>query len=161
MFKKALLALTIPAAALAAIIPAASAPASPSGTITLLAKFDKKSAVTVDAAKPKGESAGDGFVFSANLTRDGKAAGREEFAQTIVDNRYQGVVMQAQLLLADGTVMLQGGGTNKRAPGAAAPDTQQDMAIVGGTGAYAGASGTVHMTEVGGTTQRLDLAFAP
>ena len=59
MLKKTVIALVLPAAAAAVIIPAASAPAAPSGTLTLTSKLDAKTMVMVDAAKPKGRSAGD------------------------------------------------------------------------------------------------------
>jgi hypothetical protein len=153
--------LAVPAAALAVIIPASSAPAAPTGSLTLTAKLDSKTLVMVDAAKPKGRSAGDTFSFSTTLIRDGKPAGRGEFAQTIVDNRYQGVVYQGQLMLPDGTIMLEGGGLNRRPPGGAAASSQDEMAVVGGTGAYAGASGAARMTEAGRTSQRIDITFTP
>jgi hypothetical protein len=35
------------------------------------------------------------------------------------------------------------------------------MAIVGGTGAYAGASGTARLTDAGRTTQRVDITLMP
>jgi hypothetical protein len=117
--------------------------------------------VTVDAARPKGTSAGDTVNFSVALLRDGKPAGRGEFAQTVVDNRYQGVSMQAELLLPDGTIDLQGGGLNKRPPGGAAPTRDSTLAVVGGTGAYAGVRGTAKLTAAGRTTQRVDIVFLP
>jgi hypothetical protein len=161
LLKTTFFALAIPAAALAVIIPATSAPAAPSGSLTVTAKLDTKSLVTVDAARPKGRSAGDTVTFSATLIRDGKPAGRGEFAQTLVDNRYQGIAIQGELLLPEGTIALQGGGVGKRAPGGAAPSSETDMAVVGGTRAYAGASGTARMTDAGRTVQRVDITFAP
>ncbi|HEX4733359.1 MAG TPA: hypothetical protein VH247_03010 [Thermoleophilaceae bacterium] len=161
MFKRTVLALAIPAAAVAVIMPATSAPASPSGTLTVTSKLDSKTMVMVDAAKPKGRSAGDTISFSTTLVRDGKPAGRGEFAQTLADNRYQGVVMQVELLLPDGTISLTGGGLSRRAPGGADPRTQTELAVVGGTGAYAGANGTAKLMDVGRTSQRMDLAFTP
>ena len=159
MFKKAALALVVPAAAAAVIIPATSAPASPAGTLTVTSKLDAKTMVMVDAAKPKGRSAGDTVSFSTTLLRNGKPAGRGEFAQTLADNRYQGVVMQVELLLPDGTISLTGAGLNRRAPGGADPRAQTELAVVGGTGAYAGANGTAKLTDVGRSSQRMDIAF--
>jgi hypothetical protein len=161
LFKKTFVALVVPAAAIAVIIPATSAPAAPSGSITLTSKLDMKTLVTVDAARPQGHSAGDTITFSTTLIRNGKPAGRGEYAQTVADARYEGVVMQGQLLLPDGTIALEGGGLNKRPPGGADPKSERDMAVVGGTGAYAGARGTVRMTDVGRTSQKLDITFAP
>ena len=161
MFKKTFIALALPAAAVAAILPAASAPASASGTLSVVSKLDAKTLVMVDAAKPKGRSAGDSVTFSTSLVVDGKAAGRGEWAQTLVDNRYQGVVMHAELLLPSGTISLTGAGVNRRPPGGSDPASEADMAVVGGTGSYAGARGTAKLTEVGRTSQRMDITFTP
>lgn len=152
----------IPAVAVAAVASAvslASAPAAPSGSFTLLASLDRHSMVRVDA-RPKGTSAGDVFVFSTSLRRDGKPDGRAEFVQTVVDPRYRGVSMHADLLLADGTLELQGAGLSRRAPGGAKPSSETDMAIVGGTGAYAGANGSIKLVPVGRTTQRLEVTLS-
>ena len=71
------------------------------------------------------------------------------------------MVTQADLLLPDGTISLTGGGLNRRPPGGADPTSQNDMAVIGGTGAYAGATGTATLTASGPTAQRLDIKFAP
>jgi hypothetical protein len=144
--------------AAAAWLPLASAPAAPSGSFTLVASLDRHSMVRVDAA-PKGVSPGDTFVFSASLQRDGHADGRAEFVQTVVDARYRGISVRADLLLGDGALELQGGGLSRRAPGAAKPSRETDMAIVGGTGRYAGASGSVRLIPSGRTTQQLEVTL--
>jgi hypothetical protein len=141
------------AATVAAAVPLHSAAAAPSGSFTLrasLGRFD---------TPPKGTSPGDTIVFSTSLRRAGKSDGRAEFVQTVVDPRYRGVSMRADLLLADGTLELQGAGLSRAAPGGAQPSSQTDMAIVGGTGAYAGASGIVQLIPTGRTTQRLEVAL--
>jgi hypothetical protein len=143
----------------AATLPLASAPAASSGSFTLVARLDRHSMVRVDAA-PKGVSPGDTFVFSASLQRDRQADGRAEFVQTVVDSRYRGISMRGDLLLGDGTLELQGGGLSRRAPGAAKPSAETGMAIVGGTGTYAGARGTVQMIPSGRATQRLEVTLA-
>ena len=148
----------VAAAAVASAVPLASAPAAPSGSFTLVASLDRHSMVTVDA-RPKGTSPGDVFVFSTSLRRDGKPDGRAEFVQTVVDPRYRGISMRADLLLSDGTLELQGAGLSRRAPGGAKP-SETDMAIVGGTGAYAGASGSVKLVPSGRTTQRLEITLS-
>jgi hypothetical protein len=144
----------VTAAAVASAVPLAAAPAAPSDSFTLLASLDRHSMVRVDAP-PKGISTGDVFVFSTSLRRAGKPDGRAEFVQTAVDPRYRGISMRADLLLADGTLELQGAGLARRAPGGAKPSSQTDMAIVGGTGAYTRASGSVRLVPNGPTTQRL------
>jgi hypothetical protein len=157
---KPILALAAAAAATAAIVPITSAPAASPDSLTLDAHLDRATMRMVDQ-RPKGRSGGDTFVFSTSLTRGGKPAGRGEFTQTIVDDRYQGVSIHADLLLADGTLELAGGGLNRRPPGGAAPArNSSDMAVTGGTGAYAGARGSVHLVDVGRTTQRLEVALA-
>jgi hypothetical protein len=157
MLKRTLI-LAVAAAAVATAVPLASAPAAPSGSFTLVARLDPHSMVRVDA-RPKGTSPGDVFVFSTSLRRDGKPDGRAEFVQTVVDPRYRGVSMRADLLLSDGTLELQAAGLGRRARGGAKPSAETDMAIVGGTGAYAGASGSVRLVPSGRTTQRLELAL--
>jgi hypothetical protein len=142
----------------AATAPLASAPAAPSGSFTLVATLARHSMVTVDAA-PKGTSPGDVFVFSTSLRRDGHPDGRAEFVQTVVDSRYRGISMRADVLLGDGALELQGGGLSRRAPGAAKPSAQTDMAIVGGTGSYDGARGVVRLVPLGRTTQRLEVTL--
>jgi hypothetical protein len=155
---KRILILAIAAGAVAYAVPLASAPAAPSGSFSLLASLDRHSMVRVDA-RPKGTSPGDVFVFSASLRRDGKPDGRAEFVQTVVDPRYRGISMRVDLLLSDGTIELQGAGLSRRAPGGASPSSETEMAIVGGTGAYAGASGSVKLVPSGRTTQRLDVTL--
>jgi hypothetical protein len=98
-------------------------------------------------------------VFSTSLRRGGRPDGRAEFVQTVVDPRYRGISMRADLLLSDGTLELQGAGLSRRAPGGAKPSSETDMAIVGGTGAYAGASGSVKLVPSGRTTQRLEITL--
>ena len=152
----------IPAMAVAAVTSAVwlvSASATPSGSFTLVASLDRHSLVRVDA-RPKGTTAGDVIVFSTSLRRDGKPDGRAEFVQTVVDPRYRGVSMRADLLLADGTLELQGAGLGRRAPGGARPSSETDMAVVGGTGAYAGATGSIKLIPSGRTTQRLEVTLS-
>lgn len=149
----------VAAAAVATAVPLASAPAAPSGSFILVAGLDRHSMVRVDA-RPKGTSPGDVFVFSTSLRRDGKPDGRGEFVQTVVDPRFRGISMRADLLLSDGTLQLQGAGLSRRAPGGTKPSAETDMAIVGGTGAYAGARGSVKLVPAGRTTQRLEIALS-
>lgn len=140
-------------------VPLASAPAaSPAGSFTLTATFDPKSLVTQDV-RPKGHSAGDLLVFSAALRRGGRPAGRGEYVQHLVDNRYRGEVTNATLLLGDGTLELQGAGVEKTPTGAFTSSDDASYAILGGTGAYAGATGTVTAKDTGATTQRLSVTL--
>jgi len=157
MLKRTLI-LAVAAAAVAGTVPLPSAPAAPSTSFTLVASLDRHSMARVDA-RPKGTSPGDVVVFSTSLRRDGNPDGRAEFVQTVVDPSYRGISMRADLLLSDGTLELQGAGLSRRAPGGAKPSSETDMAIVGGTGVYAGASGSVKLVPSGRTTQRLEIAL--
>jgi hypothetical protein len=152
-------ALVVLVAAAAAFLPSAIAAASPVGTMTLFAAFEPRSMVKVGGGA-KGPSPGETIVFSTALKREGKAAGRGEFVQTVVDPKYRGISIRADLLLADGTIELQGGGVSVRPPGGAKPTRETDMAIVGGTGAYAGAAGSVELSAAGHLKQRLDISFS-
>jgi len=146
--------LAVLAVAAAAFLPSAFATAAPEGTMTLTAAFEQRSMAKVGGGR-KGASPGETIVFSTTLKRAGKVAGRGEFVQTVVDPRYRGISIRADLLLPDGTIELQSAGVSVRPPGGAKPTREPDMAIVGGTGAYAGAAGTVRMTAAGHLKQRL------
>lgn len=156
---KRIFALTGLIAVLAIGLWAVLAEAAPDGSITVLAKLDRHSLATAGGGH-KGHSPGETIVFSTALSENGKPAGRGEFVQTIVDPRFRGVSFRADLLLPTGTIELQGSGLSKRPPGGAMPRSETEMAIVGGTGAYAGASGTVRLLPAGKSTQRLEIDFA-
>lgn len=121
--------------------PASSEPPS-DRTISLTARTDFKSIHTQDLP-PKGPSLGDQTVSSATLLADGRRVGRFEGVSTAVDKRYEGISHRFTLLFADGTIEVAGAGTGRRAPGLPDPDDQL-LSIVGGTGAYSGASGSYH-----------------
>jgi len=95
-----------------------------------------------------------------SLRRRGKPAGRGEFVQTVVDDRYRGISIRADLLLPEGTIELQGAGLSIRPPGGAKPSRETAMAIVGGTGAYAGAGGSADLSAAGHLKQRIELNFS-
>jgi hypothetical protein len=149
MFTKSSIVATAAAvAAAAAVLPLSSAPAAPNQTFTLKSRLDKGTLHRIDNGK-RGASAGDVTVLATSLRRDGKPAGRGLYVHTSLDDRYRGVSMIAHLLLPEGTLELQGEALERRAPGLGKPPTEFDLAIVGGTGAYAGATGTVHPVDIG------------
>jgi len=156
---KRIIPLAVLVAAAAVVLPSALATAAPEGTMTLTAAFEPRSMVKVGGGR-QSVSPGETIVFSTTLTRAGKVAGRGEFVQTVVDPRYRGISTRADLLLPDGTIELQSAGVSVRPPGGAKPARNPDMAVVGGTGAYAGATGTVRITAAGHLKQRLELTFA-
>jgi hypothetical protein len=86
---------------------------------------------------------GDQTVSSARLSANGRVVGRFEGVSTAVDKRYEGISHRFTLLFADGTIEVSGAGPGRRVPGLPGPDDQL-LSIVGGTGAYSGASGSYH-----------------
>ena len=148
MFIKSAIFTAAALAAAAALLPLDSAPAAPNQTFTLQSHLDKATLHRIDNGEP-GASAGDVTLLATRLTRDGKPAGRALYVHTSIDDRYRGVSMIAHLLLRDGTLELQGEALERQAPGLGKPPTEFDLAVVGGTGAYAGATGTVHPVDVG------------
>jgi hypothetical protein len=129
-------------AAQAVTAPASSAPPR-DRTISLTARTDQHSVHTQDA-RPKGPSMGDQTVWSARLLANGRTVGRFEAVSIGVDKRYEGISHRFTLLFADGSIEVSGAGPGRRVPGLPSPDDQQ-LSIVGGTGAYSGASGSYHM----------------
>ena len=102
-------------------------------TLTLRSQQVAKSLRFVDNA-PRGESAGDTVSFSENLYEGTTRVGFSEVTGTLVDSkRHDANNLTGTLILRNGTIALQGTGLGQ------APT--QHVAIVGGTGAYAGAHG--------------------
>ena len=99
--------------------------------------------------KPRGTSAGDEFLGAQTLRSGGKVVGRVHAVCTIVDISYHGQDCRITLILRDGQIAAQGGGLDKRLPGVgdgSAPGGDP-FAVTGGTGAYAGAGGTLLIGE--------------
>jgi hypothetical protein len=106
--------------------------------MTLRSQQVAKSLRFVDNA-PRGESAGDTVSFSENLYVGNTRAGFSEVTGTLVDSkRHDANNLTGTLVLRDGTIALQGTALGQ------APT--QHVAIVGGTGAYAGARGEATIT---------------
>jgi len=107
----------------------AAAPAA--GTLKLVVEFNRSADARHDLA-PAGDSAGDQVIYadpvfaSNNRTRLGRAM----FLNTFQEDT--GVLVSGALRLRDGTITLAGARVN----GAG------NLAVTGGTGAYAGARGT-------------------
>ena len=103
--------------------------------------FDPDSSTQVDGGA-KGDSLGDLVLAAADLRRAGKAYGRLALVDYVLDKRYEGSMKIGTMFLPRGTLSLQGGGVNVPVPGAARQDKEQ-LAVVGGTGAYERAAGSV------------------
>jgi hypothetical protein len=124
---------------------------------TLLVRYEKSSFKT-DEVAPKGPSVGDQFFFTGALTRNGKPAGRLEDMDVGIDGRIQGFARWATLLLPEGTIVAAGGGGNKASSGWK-PSAEDRLAILGGTRAYAGATGEITMHDLPDGTQRLTVGL--
>ncbi|MCL4289090.1 MAG: hypothetical protein KJ051_02335 [Thermoleophilia bacterium] len=143
--------------AIVAGIPVLTAGASSERSFTLLVRYDKSSFETDDVA-PKGTSVGDQFFFTGALTRDGKPAGRLEDMDVVIDPRIEGFARWATLLLPEGTIVAAGGGGNRGASGWH-PPAEDSLAILGGTRAYAGATGEITVRDRPDGTQRLTISL--
>ena len=140
-------------AAIVAGIAVLTAGASSAQSFTLVVRYDKSSFKT-DEVAPKGTSVGDQFFFTGALTRNGKPAGRLEDMDVVVDRRIEGFARWATLLLPEGTIVAAGGGGNRGASGWH-PTAEDRLAILGGTRAYAGATGEITVRDLPNGTQRL------
>jgi|1186.fasta_scaffold765998_2 hypothetical protein len=114
-----------------------------SAPMKLRAVFDAGSSAEIDIGR-KGESAGDYVVGAADLERAGKPFGRLEIVDYALDERYEGSMKLGTMFLPRGMLALQGGGFNRRVPGARSPAVEE-LAVVGGTGAYRSAHGIVEV----------------
>jgi hypothetical protein len=122
----------------------AAGPSRPT-PLVLRAVFDAGSSSQVDTGR-KGESLGDYVVGAGDLRRAGRPYGRVELVDYEVDNRYEGSLKLGTMFLPRGTLALQGEGVNRRVPGTPAPaEAEEELAIVGGTGAYRAARGTIEI----------------
>jgi hypothetical protein len=89
---------------------------------------------------PKGESAGDTISFSQVLYRGRKQVGYAEVTGTLLDNaRHDADNLAGTLVLKDGTIVLQGTSLGTT--------PTQHLAVVGGTGVYAGKHGEAVITN--------------
>ena len=124
-------------------------------TLTLTTPFDGGTARQVDVGK-RGFSAGDMFTVTGQPVSDGatgRRVGSLDAIETVVSRLHDGTVsMAATLRLADGTV--HGGAVIRHT------DAPARLPVTGGTGAYAGASGQLTVTEDAArkmTVMRLEL----
>ena len=135
------------AVAAATALPATGQSPPAPRTLTFASTESARDMQQIDAP-PRGESAGDRFVFSSTLRRDGRLAGRLEGDCLAVDPTYEGLACTATAILADGRITLQGAAVNKRIPGGVG-GTREEYAVTGGTGAYVGAGGTMRRSGDG------------
>ena len=131
------------AAAAAAAALAATSAAQPAGPPTgELHLVGRAQSVTLVDNPPRQHSRhhppsrGDGLVVIEKVfdPASGDRIGRSQTACTVIDARHSRLQCTATVVLPDGEIALQGGG-------------QPPFAITGGTGAFAGARGTVDGNE--------------
>lgn len=125
------------------------------GPLVLDVVFDAESSKQVDTGA-KGESLGDYLVGAADLKRRGKSYGRLSLIDYVLDNRYEGSMKIGTMILPRGTLSLQGGGVNVPVPGTPRHGREQ-LAVVGGTGAYERAAGSVTILPVPDGDGRLSI----
>jgi hypothetical protein len=143
------------------VLPATGHDVKPSGTVAFTGKGSSRDQKMVDVP-PKGISLGDHFLGAETLRQAGAPAGRMEVDCVVIDRTYAGQACSLTLILKDGQVTAQGAGVDKRIPGVGGttPPTGDEFAIMGGTGAYQGAAGTLRLKS-GPTTDAVTLLFSP
>ncbi len=126
----------------------AQAPGPPTGTLQLMQRERDARFRFLDVPPRRGErgrpNAGDGFIITGPV-RDqaGQRAGRLQAVFVITNVRREQAEGTATFLLTGGRITLSGAETRADV---------EDFAITGGTGRYAGARGTMRLTEGRNTT---------
>jgi Allene oxide cyclase barrel like domain len=95
----------------------------------------------------QGFSLGDEFVFSANLMRQGERVGRLGVECTVTSTRTEDVQCVATARFGNGQITVQGLLRGE-------PESFL-LAVTGGTGAYLGTEGSVHVQQVSDTREIL------
>jgi hypothetical protein len=128
----------------AALAVTAHGQTQPTKTVTFTAGQPKRRDIKQIDIKPRGESLGDHTIGALTVRLDGKPIGRLLNECTAADASYQGQMCTITLLTRDGQITAQGAGEHRPLPGHGGdPGTSDTFAITGGTGTYAGATGTV------------------
>jgi hypothetical protein len=120
----------------------AQQPGPPTGTLQLIQRDRDAKFRFIDVPPRRGDrrpTAGDGFLITGPV-RDpaGNRAGRLQAVFVITDVRREDSQGSATFILPDGHIVISGAETKARI---------DDFAIVGGTGRYTGARGTLRVTE--------------
>jgi hypothetical protein len=127
---------------------AVSAHGQTARTLTFTAPLPGKHDARQVDVNPRGISLGDGSVAAQTIRLDGKPVGRMLTDCVALDYRYRGRSCTLTLLTREGQIIAQGGGEERPLPGTGAvTGTEDTFAVAGGTGAYAGATGTVHASQ--------------
>lgn len=115
----------------------------------------------VDTA-PKGDGPGDVNIVAAPLSIGGRAAGRSEEICTLTDAKYQGFHCSGSFILRGGSIEWAGAAVSGTVPGVGKSTLGQGikLAIVGGTGRYAGARGALLGVTLPHQRERDTLTFS-
>ena len=96
---------------------------------------------------PRGLSLGDEVVGAVSLRRHGELFGRALVVCTINDASFQGQQCVFTLVLRNGQITVHGGGLDRRLPHSPPLGGPDVFAVTGGTGRYAGATGTLTISH--------------
>ncbi|MER7583868.1 hypothetical protein [Kitasatospora sp. NPDC097691] len=98
---------------------------------------------------PAGPSLGDLDVYSGTTVKDGRTVGRGGGSCQVVQTDAAGTTAQCLL-----TMEVDGGSLTLQSLWTKGSTAPLDMAVTGGTGAYAGARGTVRFWDIGTPNER-------
>lgn len=136
------------AVALSVAVPAhASAPAAPSGKLTIYTVQTQRNVLDLDSSNST--TVGDVVVGSGTvaLTKGGKSIGtyayRSETVRVNIPGGNENRLSTSAYVLPGGTILVQGLVSVQQGT---RPTKPQPLVIVGGTGDYAGANGTVTLS---------------
>ena len=126
--------------------------APPTGTLTVDAQFPtpQSGQLAANLADPKGSAETDPakiadlFAGNGKLFQGGKQVGTLHFDNVVTQADPARAIITVALVLPHGSILTQ-------APTDLGSDAPLDGAVIGGTGAYGGARGTVHVVHLAGT----------
>lgn len=159
MSRSLTVALTAAAVAAAAVLFSAPAHAAPSGSLTVFGTRTEWQQIDLP---PSGDTAGDMTVGTANVarTRGGPVIGSIAFNSVTIRVAIPG---GSQSRMSTQWLTLPGGAIQSssliEAPQGTPPVKSQDFVIVGGTGRFAGAQGTMTMTPLGANENKYVFRF--
>ena len=112
---------------------------------TISAKATQTSFKVIKDVPPKGPSKGDVYQFTEKLSQGGKQIGSDKVTLTVISNTK--ATADGIFTFKTGALHVHGTVPNQPTPGKTFP-----VPIVGGTGAYKGAHGTLDVTTTKGNT---------
>jgi hypothetical protein len=123
---------------------AVSAHGQTARTLTFTAPLPGRHDARQVDVSPRGMSLGDGSVAAQTIRLNGQPVGRMLTDCVALDYRYRGRACTLTLVTRQGQIIAQGGGEERPVPGHSGDaGTSDTFAVTGGTGEYAGATGTI------------------